>query len=94
MQGLAHIDVAEACNNSLIQQGGLEGRLLGAEFPCEIATVEFIAKRFHANAFQQLVGCQLTFVQHVHDAKAAGIGVNHASAIIERDHYMVMGTGT
>ena len=54
---------------------------------------EFIAKGFHADILQQLVACQLIFMEKVHYAEATMIGVNNPYPIIEGDDHMVMGAG-
>ena len=94
MQNFTHIDVAKTCNDPLIKQGGLQG---GGFFPKPAGQkigAEFIAEGLHANVFQKPMACHFIFMEQVHDAEAAMVGVDNLHPIIEQEDHMVMGSGT
>ena len=90
MQRFADIDIAEPCDDVLVEQCRLERRCLATEPLRQVVGIEGIAERLDPDPAQKLVGLSIVPRDEVHDAKAAGIGIDDPGSIIEADHHMIV----
>ena len=93
MQALADVDIAEPCDEPLVQKRCLEGCFSSAEQAGQAGSVEFIAERFEPQIAEKRMGAEIGSGDQIHEAEAAGIVVGDHRPVREVKHHMVMGGG-
>ena len=89
-QRLAHVDVAEAGDDALVHQEGLEVDLLAACPPGEIGRVQVVAQGLDAEAAEEGVLFDFGGRDQRHVPEAAGIVVGDDGAARHREHQVVV----
>ena len=93
-ESLADIDVAEAGDAALVEQGGLERRLRTLEHARQACGSRSHRQRLGAKPAQQPVPGELARRRQIHESEAPRIVVDDARAVIEVKNDMIMRTCT
>ncbi len=92
MQGFAHVDIAKASNEPLVQQRRFQGRAFTCERLRQHLAVHEIAQRLDAKVSKKRMLLEIGSRRDVHEAKAPGIVINDARARREmKDNVIVRG---
>src|SRR5690349_7618600 len=83
-QRLADIDIAEAGNVLLVEQGRLQRRLPAAEFRGDIIGVERVAGGLRTEIAEEGMGGNLLALRDIHEAEAARIVIDDAALALRR----------
>ena len=86
VERFARVDVADAGDHSLIEQGGLERRLSAPARAGERGGVEQLATTAPDRAGSVRVGCELTRRQEIHEAETTGIVERDDRARLHVEH--------
>ncbi len=93
VEHFADIDVAQTCDDSLIEKRRLDGRVPPREPPGQVGFVKTIAEWFRADSGQKPVSVEIGRRPKVHRAKAAGIVEGHADATFHVDDNVIVFRG-
>ncbi len=93
VEHLADIDIAEARNDPLVEERGLDRGLAPLEAGGEVGFVEGIAERFWPDIGQQPMTIERVGGDQIHRAEAAGVVEGNARAGVGIKHHMVMFLG-
>jgi len=90
MQGFGHINIAQAGHDPLIEQKRFQVTAFALGFSGKVRSAQFVAERLNAEVCEQRVGRPFSDRAQHHKAKPAGVVVDNACAIREREHDVVM----
>ena len=85
MQRLAGIDVAEPGYHALVEKRRFERRAAAGKGGAQIFGIEVVAEGLWTKRVEKRVARCRGSVDDVHQAEAAGIGVDDAGAVIEQE---------